>query len=275
MRSLRILEPIFLGCTANVVINFLFNPNTFEALPGEFIVACILSIPITEGNRYIDHRLEKKITWLGNPRRRLVTHFFLIALLLLVLLNILGNGYLWITQNGFFSWKELLVINLVTLCLAMALTLLKWGSFFYSRWVRAESRASVSAKMADDLRRSIAGSAQSIEIQKGVSKIRIEVQAIRMARIAFGTVRLYSDNGECGVYPGTLSQLSAQLPGFWFFQVTRDAILHREMISSISTSTFGKIQLTIKPPLDSGFTVSRPKAAAFRKWYNSNSTRKA
>ena len=269
----RILEPVFLGCTANVAINFLFNPSTFEVIPNEFIVACILSVPITESNRYVDRRLEKKVTWLENPRRRLITHFLLISLLLLIVLNILGNGYMWIAQNGFFSWKELLIINLVTLCLAMTLTLIKWGAHFYSHWVRAENKASASAKMADDLRMSITGPAQRIEIQKGVSKIKIEIQAIRMARIAFGTVRLYSNHGECGVFPGTLSQLSTQLPSHLFFQVTRDAILHREMISSISTSTFGKIHLTVKQPHgeDSGFTVSRPKAAAFRKWYNSNS----
>ena len=267
----RILEPVLLGCTANVAINFLFNPNAFEIIPSEFITACILSIPITEGNGYIDRRLEKKITWLENPRRRLITHFLLVSLLLLILLNMLGNGYLWIAQKGFFSWKELLIINLVTLCLAMTLTLIKWGAHFYSRWVGAESKALASAKLVDDLKMSITKSTQSIEIQKGVSKIKIEIQAIRMARIAFGTVRLYSSNGECGVFPGTLSQLSAQLPAYLFFQVTRDAILHREMISSISTSAFGKIQLTIKQPHDSGLTVSRPKAAAFRKWYNSNS----
>ncbi|SHG97446.1 LytTr DNA-binding domain-containing protein [Chryseolinea serpens] len=267
----RILEPVFLGCTANVAINFLFNPNAFEIIPSEFVAACILSIPITECNGYIDRRLERKITWLENPRKRLITHFLFISLLLLILLNMLGSGYMWIAQKGFFSWKELLVINLVTLCLAMTLTLVKWGTHFYTRWVRAESKASASAKMAEDLRKSMTGFPQSIEIQKGVSKINMEIQAIRMARIAFGTVRLYSSAGECGVFPGTLSQLAAQLPGYLFFQVTRDAILHREMISSISTSTFGKIQLTIKQPLDVGFTVSRPKAAAFRKWYNSNS----
>ncbi|WP_160143642.1 LytTR family DNA-binding domain-containing protein [Chryseolinea soli] len=270
----RILEPVFLGCTANVAINFLFNPRAFEVIPNEFIVACILSIPITEGNRSIDRRLEKRITWLENPRKRLVTHFLLISLLLLIFLNVLGNGYMWIAQKGFFSWKELLTINLVTLCLAMILTLMQWGTHFYSRWVHAESKASASAKMAKDLKMSIAGTSQSIEIQKGISKIRMEIQAIRMAKIAFGTVRLYSNDGECGVFPGTLSQLSAQLPGYWFFQVTRDAILHREMINSISTSTFGKIQVTIKQPHDAGFIVSRPKAAAFRKWYNSKSARK-
>jgi DNA-binding LytR/AlgR family response regulator len=267
----RILEPVFLGCTANVAINFLFNPRAFEIVPSEFIVACVLSVPITEGNRYIDQRLEKKITWLENPRRRLITHFLLISLLLLIFLNMLGNGYMWIARKGFFSWKELLTINLVTLCLAIMLTLIKWGAHFYSRWVRAESKASASAKMADDLRMSLAEAPQSIEIQKGISKVIIEIRTIRMARIAFGTVRLYSSQGECGVFPGTLSQLAAQLPSYSFFQVTRDAILHRETIGSITTSTFGKIELTTKQPLDSAFTVSRPKAAAFRRWYNSNS----
>ncbi|HEY5751205.1 MAG TPA: LytTR family transcriptional regulator DNA-binding domain-containing protein [Chryseolinea sp.] len=269
----RILEPVFLGCAANLVINFLFNPNTFEFVPDEFIAACVLAVPITEWNRYIDRRLEKKIAWLENPRKRLAMHFLLISVCLLISLNVFGNGYMWITQKGFFSGKQLLIINLVTLCLAVVLTWMKWAMHFYSHWVRAENKVFASEKMIDDLRTRMAGPAQYIEIQKGVSKIKVEIQAIRMARIAFGTVRLYSIQGESGVFMGTLGQLSARLPDYLFFQVTRDAILHRDVIKSIATSTFGKILLTISEPYAEGanFTVSRPKAAAFRKWYHSSS----
>ena len=86
-------------------------------------------------------------------------------------------------------------------------------------------------------------------------------------------VRIYCNYGELGFFQGTLTQLKTLLPDYLFFQVTRKAIINREVIRSISSSTFGKIQLIVNERNNNSsiYTVSRPKAAAFRKWYNSNS----
>jgi LytTr DNA-binding domain len=269
----RIVEPVLLGITANVIINFFFNPQHSEWVLEEFVVACILWIPITELNMYIDQTLEKKIDWVNSPRRRLITHFVVISLALLIVLNILGNGYLWLSQRGFFSWSELLTINLVVLCLAVLLTLIKWGVHFYTHWVQAERQTAAAVGVAEELRKRILPPTSCIELQKGTSKLKIEPQTIHLATIVFDTVRVYWSESEWGVFAGSLSQLYAQLPGQLFFQITRDAVLHRDTIRSLSSGTFGKIELSLKQGYadSSSFTVSRPKAAAFRKWYNSNS----
>lgn len=272
----RILEPILLGSVTNVIVNFIFNPDSFILQWDEWGIACVLSVPITELNRHIDQRLEKKYSWLEFPGKRFSAHFLLISLCLVVSLNFFGIIYMWARQHGFFTLKEYLIIDSVTLCLAMLLTIVNWLVQFYDRWRNAEFRRQEALQQAELLLKKKTSEGQVIELQKGTSKINVESRTIRLASVEHGTVRVYIDKENSGVFPGTLSQFYLLLPGHLFFQVTRDAIVHREIIKTISPSTFGKIDVMVfdgvNPPRT--FTISRPKAAAFRKWYNSNSREK-
>ncbi len=266
----RILEPVLLGCLANVLVSFIFNPHSVEFFFDEFLVACVLSVPITELNRYIDLWLEKKISWTKHPFRRFATHLLLISVCFVALLNTLGNAYMSLAEKGYFTFRELIIINSVTLCLAILLTLIKWVIHFYSHWMRAETKASVSEQLADELKRTLTQTTGLIDVQKGTSKTKLEVRNIRMAKIERGIVRVFSTTREGAIFSGSLSELNSQLPDYLFFQVSRDTIIHREAIESIASSTFGKIELTIKEGDETATTsVSRPKAAMFRKWYNS------
>jgi hypothetical protein len=269
-----ILEPVLLGIASNIVVGFIFNPDGDKFILEEFIAAIILSVPITMLNRYIDRRLERKVRWAEHPLQRCIIHFLILSLCLIILLNTLGAAYMQITQKGFFSLEENLIINLVTLCLAVLLTFIKWGIHFYQRWIFAENNASASEQIIADLKRKLIQPIDLIEIQKGTSKLKIKAQTVRIAKIEFGIVRIYSDTGPYGIFPGTLSQLSTLLPEHLFFQAGRDAILHKQTIQSISSSTFGKIQVKLLENYrqEEGFIISRPKAAAFRKWFNSIST---
>lgn len=269
----RVVEPIFLGIIANLVINAIFYTHTYDLKLSEFIVAIGLFVPITEMNRYINWRLEGKISWKSYPIKRFVIHFLLIVVSLIIALNLFGHLYLYITQQSFFSWKELLIINLVTLFLAVLLTFIKWAVQFYNQWVSAESHVSASVRMIDELKRQLVQPAGYIEVEKGNSQINIEIPSIRLARVIFGIVRVYSDEGICGTFPHSLTQLTDLLPDQLFFQVSRDAILHKCVIKSITSAAYGKILVTLHAPHDNEhtFTVSRTKAAAFRKWYNSSS----
>jgi DNA-binding LytR/AlgR family response regulator len=155
----------------------------------------------------------------------------------------------------------------------MLLTFFNWSVHFYFRWIGAENMASENARLVNDLKQKITQPLRAIDIYKGTSKIKVEPKNILIAKIDFGIVRIYCSNGESGSFQGTLTQLKTLLPTYFFFQVTRDTIVHREVIKSFSSSTFGKIQLIVneRNNTPSSYTVSRPKASVFRKWYNSNS----
>jgi hypothetical protein len=225
-------------------------------------------------NRLIDKWLEKKISWIKHPKKRLIIHLLLILACLLVTLNVLGNAYMLLSQKGFFSWKEVEIINLVVIVLTFLLTFTTWFIHFYSQWMNAENTATQSSLLVEELNQKITQTTQFINLQKGNSKIKAEIKNIRLAKIEFGIIHVYSDSGEYGFFQGTIAQLNTQLPDHLFFQVTRDAILHRETIQGIASSSFGKIDLIVNEPSgnSSAFTVSRPKAAAFRKWYDSISS---
>ena len=273
MNVKRIAEPIILGSISNIVVNYIFDPVAPDFDWIEFLIASILAVPVTELNRYINRALEKKFSWEQHPWRRFFHHSGYLTLSLILSINILGNSYMWITGKGFFTGKELFIINLTTLVIALLLTVVNWTADFYMRWRKAEFQLRDASDELDRLKSKIEWSSQPIELQKGNTKYQVKVKDLRLAKSALGIIRVYMENGEYGTFPGTLNQLASQLPEHLFFRAARNIIIHREIILAISPSTFGTVQLKTKEITKdvNKITVSRPKAAVFRKWYYSTS----
>ena len=59
----RIAAPLLLGTLVNIVVNLIFNPTKVHLPFTEFFWAWIFATPITELNRYLEIRLEKKYSW--------------------------------------------------------------------------------------------------------------------------------------------------------------------------------------------------------------------
>lgn len=269
----RILQPILLGLFSNLLINYIFHPDSIEFSWEELIEACVLSVPITELNRLINRQLEKRIHWKQDPLKRFLIHLLLLSICLVVTLNAIGNAYLWVIGEGFFTWKQTIIINVVTLILAVLLTFITWAISFYKNWLVADKNAERATQLANELQKKIVLAGQFIEAQKGNAKVKIQAQSVRLAKIESGIVRIYTVEGDNGVFNGPLAELNNLLPDHLFFQVSRDAFLHKEVIQKVASSSFGKIELTIAAGygIEPSFTVSRPKAAAFRKWYHRSS----
>lgn len=270
----RLVEPLVLGTLSNVLVNALFNPEAMQWNLDEFVVAWLLAIPITELNRYIDLRLENVIPWPVNPGRRFLRHFLILSGSLVVLLNVLGNLYLWVSGMGFFSADEYLIVNLVTLAVALLLATVRWATQFYNRWLTAEAKASEASRLAEELKQGMIRLDEDLALQRGTATLQVPIRMVRMARIESGVVRVYTEEGEWLVFEGTLGTLMSLLPTPIFFQVNRESILRREAIREMASGSFGKVELTVVAGANP-VVVSRPKAAAFRRWFNSNSGRKS
>lgn len=270
----RVIEPIILGSTANILINYIFSPNNPDLILEEFIVAFIFAIIVTEINYKIDIFLDKSFSWTHNFGKRFGYHLVYLSVFLLFLLNVIGNLYLWILGDGFHTFKEILVINLCVFIIALFLTILKWAIHFYQNWRKAEYFLNDSTQKLHNLKSEINKSTQIIELQRGSSFYKINIDDIKYAKIEHGVVWVYFDDINKAVFQSTLNNLMQLLPEYLFFQVTRNIIIHRESILSISSSTYGKIDVKLKGEAfeKTIITVSRPKASSFRKWYNSNST---
>lgn len=267
----RILEPVLLGVVANILINYIFNPSDPDSNLDEFVVAILFSALITELNRFINGKLENKYSWTTAPDKRFMYNLFYLALSLFFILNVIGNIYMWLAHDSFYDWNEMLTINLITFLIALLLTIFKWTAHFYKRWRHTEQNLDVSNRKFNELSSKIDETDLLIDLQIGQKHLKTKSSDIKMGKSEFGITKVYKADDEFYIFQGTLSKLDSLLPDNMFFRATRDVILHRDTIVSISSASYGKVLLETNIINIGDLTVSRPKASAFRKWYNSNS----
>lgn len=262
-----------MGSIANIVINFIFDPTDPDFIFKEFFVAIVFATMLTEISRLIDKRLDKRISWAGNLGRRFLYQLSYLTIALLVLLNVIGNIYIWIIGDDFYSAQELIIINLCVFAVALLLTFFKWSMHFYKNWIHAERNLEATHEHLSELKSEFDKKNTRIELLKGNSILHISAEDIHFVKAELGIIWVYYDMQKA-VFQNSLGNLMELLPKHLFFHATRNAIVHRDKILSISPSTYGKISLVIENSLEenAAITISRLKAASFRKWYYSSSS---
>lgn len=266
----RILQPVLLGSLANIIVNYVFNPSEPDFFLDEFVVAILLSVPITELNFHIDRRLEKSYSWTRSFTKRFFLHLGLLTFCTLFVLNVIGNLYIWLTVgNDFYSFGEMLVINLSLFLVLFLMTFFNWGVSFYRKWKKTERTLEHSQMEIEKLSTNLKETSQEITFQQGKKQIKVAAAEVLIAKSEHGIVRVWTKEGSA-IFSGTLQNLQLALPDSLFFPVSRNVSVQREMIKSISSSTYGKVDVEIKDQHDK-ITVSRQKASSFRKWYKSGS----
>ena len=266
----RVLQPIILGSLANILVNYIFNPGDPDFILSEFVVAIGLCIPLTELNRYIDRRLEMHYSWTRSFRKRFLYHLGLLSLSALFMLNVVGNLYIWITAgNDFYSFNEMFVINLSLFVVLFLMTFFNWGASFYREWKRTETTLEHSQQEIEKLNSNLNEASETITFQLGKKQTNVAANEVLIAKSEHGIVRAWTKESSL-IYSGTLQHLQNLLPEHLFFPVARNVIVQKKMIKSISSSTYGKLDVEIRDS-DDKITVSRQKASSFRKWYNSGS----
>ncbi|MBT30918.1 MAG: hypothetical protein CMO01_14765 [Thalassobius sp.] len=268
-----LVEALFLGSVANLLINYFFNPIKPDFIIQEYLIACLLSLPIVLCNQKINLYLERTYDWKELPTQRFFFHLAYLAVVLLLSINLFGNVYMVISAKGYFSLYELLCINLLAFAVAILLTSFKWAKGFYNNWLNADKNLKYTQKQLEALSIANQHKTLKIELQKGTQQCFVAAHEILWAKTEDGIVWVALKNGNHFLYKNTLSQLIQMLPESQFFLVSRNVIVSKELISSISPSTYGKVSLALNASIkgENQLTVSRPKAASFRKWFNSNS----
>ncbi|GGI56725.1 LytTR family DNA-binding domain-containing protein [Winogradskyella haliclonae] len=273
-KKARILEPVILGVSANILINFLFNPTSPDFLLKEFIVAIIFAFIITELNRFIYLKIENTIDWKSSFKSKLVLNFFTVSTLLIIILNTIGNLYIWLSGDSFHSLEELLLINLIVLSIVLILSLTRWCMFLHNKWVLTQKDLTNNKKENLNLKQLIHKSSKKIKLSKRNSIFMVEAANIKLAILEYGNIKIYDNKDILGVFEGSLANLESQLPKAFFFKVSRQVIIHREEVKKMSPSNYGKIELELhnKSAKNPFVMISRLKASKFRQWYYSNSS---
>ncbi len=266
----RTLQPILLGTITNILVNYIFDPTNPDFLWDEFLAAIILVIPLTEMNYFIDLRLEKKYDWIDSFKERLGLHLLFLLGASILTLNILGNIYVYLKGDDFYSWREYIIINFVAFTLTVFLTGLSWMAFYFKRWKEAELNLQLSNKSLSDMQKKLKVSTPTIQLLKGSKKIMIPANEIIAANIIQGVVRVQTRLNGSALHQGSLVEFKKLLPNSLFFMASRNSIVHRDSILAFKSSSFGKIEIELKNIADphKNITVSRQRASNFRKWFN-------
>ncbi len=269
----RVLEPILLGSFANLLVNIAFNPLNFSKWwsLSEFIVAILLCICITEINRLLERKIESYYSWTLEPAKRFLCNLFFLTLSVAFVVNVLGNLYVLAIGDSFYTFGEMVTINLMTFLMAFLLTIFRWTAHFFTKWKGAEVVLNESNTRFNSLIAELNEENEVITLTKSNRDYILNIIDVRMALLEFGVVKVYMSNDDFYVFNGSLSKLASLLPERLFFPVTRNMIVHKKTIHSISSASYGKIELQIEGVLSKSMTVhvSRLKASSFRKWYNS------
>ena len=268
----RIVAPFILGCSTNLIVNFIFNPEAPDFIFTEFLVAIIFSFIILETNRFITSHLNKRYSWLFHFRHRFIYHSGYLTLSLIFIINALGQLYTFIYHGELFELDELLVINIAAISCSFLIVGTSWASDFLQNWRQSERDKNTLKEQLSNFKQATIN--QQIQVQQGKNKAMISTTSIRLAWVNDGIVFIYDEYTKRYLYNGALNQLAQQLPHQLFFRITRSALVHRNQIAYIQSDSYGKIALTIQaiPMAPTTFTVSRLKAAEFRKWYTRSST---
>jgi len=247
----RIMEPILLGSVANILINYIFNPAHPDFILKEFVV-----------------KLEHKHPWTQHFGKRFFYQLLYLLSVLLLVLNVVGNLYIWWIADDFYSIKELLIINVSVFAISLLLTFLQWFVQFYKNWKHAEFNFQNSHEELSKLKLDLEKESNYIEFQKYNGIVKVHVEDIKYAISELGIVWVFYRDSKA-VFNATLDKLLEYLPKHYFFKANRNMIIRKDIILSVTNSTYGKIDVLYKIGNNQNekITISRLKASTFRKWY--------
>lgn len=270
----RIFQSILLGITANIVINFIFNPENPDFLWSEFLAAILLSWPIIELNRLLDNRLVLNNQRIKSFGKRLLLHLIVLFSSIVIVLNVLGNLYIFLQGHSFYTLKEILTINTVSFFMATFLTGFNWMAHYYLQWKITETNLLKSEKNLSEIKTKQNATHQTIQLTKGTKQINVPINDIIAASIKNGITIIETNTQlKSAIFSGTIKELENSLPSDLFFLARRNMIIRKETVQSVSSGIYGKVEIELKIGEKEliPVTISRGKASTFRKWLNSDS----
>ncbi|OEK01176.1 hypothetical protein BFP97_06470 [Roseivirga sp. 4D4] len=256
---------VLLGISCNTLVNVIFDYKYQRPLVSvsfeEYVNAIIASWILLSTTRWVSKKVEVKFPWREGITRRLVRQVSLQFLLVIVLLNALVIGITYFFYGGFYSFDELMVINLSMVTLTVIFTLIDTGMDFSRNWAITGTKSNRDASL----------STKPIYVTLGKVRHLIKQESIRCAVSESGSVIIMTDEDRKLVYPHSLDALMKNLDDQNFFRANRQTILSHKIVKSIKALDHGKIEASLSPSCRSieTITISRTRASAFRSWLKS------
>ena len=111
-------------------------------------------------------------------------------------------------------------------------------------------------------------SVKPLQISLGKVQYLIEQNSIQLAISIDATSYVITSDGRKLLYPKSLDALMSKLESSHFFRANRQVIVSRTIVKAIKSLEHGKVEVNLMPVPGApvSITVSRIKAAEFRKW---------
>ncbi len=254
---------LLLGISCNLLINIILDFKYQRSLVSfsleEYVNAIVASIFLLGGTRLITKNLDKKLPWSVGVKRRMLVQLGLHLLFIIVTLNALVISVTYVFYGGFYAFGDLMVINISVVSLVFFFTLIDTGIFFFSNWKKASNQYVISNK-----------DQKPIQLSVGKTQHLITQEDIKCAIGQSGLVVIVTNEGRRLPYTQSLDALMSKLDPRVFFRANRQTIVSHGIVQSMKAMEYGKIQVSLS--MENGnpdeVTISRTRAAEFRKWMN-------
>lgn len=256
------VSSLLLGIGVNTLINLIFDYKfqrpLISASVEEYLNAILASYLLLSGMRWIGQRLDKRYPWKSGVIKRLTIQLGSQFVFIVFALNVLVVSITYFVYGGFYSFDELMVINISMLLLTSIFSGIDSSIYFYQNW-----KSATSPQLPTDSEHS-----RPIQVTLGKTKLFIKQREIDYAFSKSGLTLIFTKQGRKLPYSQSLEQLHQKLNAHLFFRVNRQVILNRGIIKSFKTLPYGKLEVEVsKSDLTaSPIHISRTRATHFKKW---------
>lgn len=271
----RWISIVLLGIALNYVVNKVFDlrygaRSSFD--PQEIMMAIIFSFIILGGSRWIREKLHASAQLIARLPLSLFTYpiiFIYITFIILVIGNLV-NIYFY---GGANQSDENFIVLLLTLFFTFPVLAIDY------LWKYKAQLDEVNEQLfnkQEELRqfRKDNQSKVIIEASHGMHKMLVTPDQILMIYREHTIVYIVNRDFKKLVSNLSLEALEALLPSNGFCRANRQFILTPDVIQSIKSGSYGKIELQLiaENNIPSAATVSRPSASSFRRWLNDSTS---
>lgn len=254
-----LLLAIISNTLINAILDFKYQRPLVSFSYEEYLNALLSSVILLEGTRWISKKINDKLPWEKGVTRRLLTQLGLQLLFIIVLTNILVISITLLVGGGFYTFDDLMIINLSVVSVTFFFSIIDVGIYFFYHWQTLKAQPRVENKV------------KPIKISLGKVQYLIPQNDIRCVFFESRSVFVLTKEGRKLVYTRSLDVLMKQLDPSQFFKANRQNILSHSVVKAIKPLPHGKIEVNLAPHVGQpdAIIVSRPRAANFRKWIKS------
>ncbi|MEP2669773.1 MAG: LytTR family DNA-binding domain-containing protein [Cyclobacteriaceae bacterium] len=271
----RWISIVLLGVALNYVVNKVLDlrygsRSSFD--PEEIFMAILFSFIILEGSRWIREKLHTSTQYIARLPLSLFTYPVIFSYITFVIL-VIGNLVNIYFYGGANQSDENFIVLLLTLFFTFPVLAI---DYLWKYKAQLDEVNEQLLNKQEELRqfRKDNQSKIVIEASHGMHKMLVTPDQILMIYREHTIVYLVNRDIKKLVCNLSLDALETLLPSNGFCRANRQFILTPDVIQSIKSGSYGKIELQLIAENNIPFTVtvSRPSASSFRRWLNDSTS---